>query len=417
MKFFHSVGIYALSNAFVPFLTLLTLPIFTHYLSPFDFGMMSMFGVLLGILNSFTGLSIHGAIARQYVERDKINISIYITGCFLILVISSGAVAIITFLSRDLITRFTEFPARWLWVVVVVAICYFLQQTTKIILQMQHQALYYATYEAGLAATLISVSMWLVVGHGMDWTGRLYGQLITHTCFAILGIYILFRKKMLAAEIKSSYMKNALLFGIPLIPHVFGMWLIQMTDRILITNILGLELTGIYSLGVRLGMVILFLQDAFMRAWTPVFYEMLKENNEETNHKVVKYTYLFNVSILVIAFAFGLAAPWLVTHFLDERFHSAGQFIIWISLGYAFNGMYKLAAGYIFYKEKTHILAGITFFTATVNVLSSYLLIKRYGCVGAAQGTMLAFLASFLLTWFIAARMYKMPWLPVFSKR
>ena len=95
---------------------------------------------------------------------------------------------------------------------------------------------------------------------------------------------------------------------------------------------------------------------------------------------------------------------------VGEKFISAGQFIIWITLGGAFQGMYYMVTNYIFYVQKTHLLAWVTFLTAFINLISSYFLISWNGSIGAAQGTMIAFLLSFLLTWFLSAKVYKMPW-------
>lgn len=46
-----------------------------------------------------------------------------------------------------------------------------------------------------------------------------------------------------------------------------------------------------------------------------------------------------------------------------------------------------------------------------INLISSYFLIIWNGAIiGAAQGTMIAFFLSFLMTWLLSAKVYKMPW-------
>ncbi|NLK71578.1 MAG: flippase, partial [Clostridiales bacterium] len=83
----------------------------------------------------------------------------------------------------------------------------------------------------------------------------------------------------------------------------------------------------------------------------------------------------------------------------------------WIALSYAFDGMYKMVVNYIFYAQKTYILAWITFLAAGINIILNYLLIKINGAIGAAQATTATFALQFLLTWFLSSRVYKMPWI------
>ncbi|MDO1742120.1 oligosaccharide flippase family protein, partial [Escherichia coli] len=55
-----------------------------------------------------------------------------------------------------------------------------------------------------------------------------------------------------------SYIKDALKFGIPLVPHIVGIFFLSAIDRILISGKLGIEEAGVYMLGVQLslGMVV-----------------------------------------------------------------------------------------------------------------------------------------------------------------
>ncbi len=87
-----------------------------------------------------------------------------------------------------------------------------------------------------------------------------------------------------------------------------------------------------------------------------------------------------------------------------------GAAMLWLALGWAFNGMYKMRSGYLLYEGKTHLLAGVTALAALVNVGASWLLIHRYGYVGAAQGTMLAFLVGLVATWLLSSRVHHVPW-------
>ena len=69
-----------------------------------------------------------------------------------------------------------------------------------------------------------------------------------------------------------------------------------------------------------------------------------------------------------------------------------------------------MVANYIFFAGKTAVLAWVTFVSAMMNIAFNYVLIKLNGSVGAAQASALTFLVTFLMTWALSARVYKMPW-------
>ncbi|NLE26818.1 MAG: oligosaccharide flippase family protein, partial [Clostridiaceae bacterium] len=86
---FQSAGIYTITsgiNAAIPFLLM---PILTRYLTPLDYGTVAMFGVLLSFVAPFTGLSINGAIARQYYASNEVDMPRYVSNCLMILLTST----------------------------------------------------------------------------------------------------------------------------------------------------------------------------------------------------------------------------------------------------------------------------------------------------------------------------------------
>jgi Na+-driven multidrug efflux pump len=85
--------------------------------------------------------------------------------------------------------------------------------------------------------------------------------------------------------------------------------------------------------------------------------------------------------------------------------------VLWISLGFAFNGMYKMVSVYFFYLEKTKQLAYVTILVSLLNILLNYLWIPVFGFKGAAFATMTSMLIQFLVTWFWSTKIIKLPWL------
>ncbi len=413
----QGAGIYTLTNVINSAIPFLLMPVLTRYLSPRDYGIVVMFGVLVSFVSPFTGLSIHGAVARQYYERDRVDMPSYITNCLFILLASITLVSVVFFLFSGHISRLSDFPQSWLWAVIVVSGSSFLISIVLVLWQVQVKPYQYGRYQIAQTVLNLGLSIWFVVGLGMAWEGRIQGQTITALLFAFLGLIVLKKDGWLKLNVNKEYIKNALHFGVPLIPHAIGGVMMTMTDRFLVTKMVGLSATGLYSVGYSFGMIIGLIENSFNQAYVPWLYERLKKNDDVVKRKIVQVTYIYFVTILLLALSLSLIAPWFLSFFVGKKFAGAHVFVFWIAMGYAFNGMYKMVVNYIFFVEKTYILAWITFFCASLNVLFNYIFIKMNGAVGAAQACTITNFIFFILTWILSNRVCKMPWLLFLRKR
>lgn len=407
---FRSAGIYTITqviNSAIPFLLM---PILTQYLTPADYGIVAMFGVLVSLVAPFTGLSINGAIARQYYERDETDMPRYISNCLLLLFGSTIVVGIIIYLFAEPISKVASFPVQWMWAVIIVSGAQFINLINLTLWQVRVKPISYGSYQISQTLLNLGISLWFVVGLGMNWQGRIQAQIITFSTFAIFGLLLLYRNGWIKFKVDKDYIKSALNFGIPLIPHSLGIVMMTMTDRIFITNMVGINATGLYTVGYQIAMPISLLYTAFNQAYVPWLFEKLTYSGQSIKNKIVRLTYLYFVTILILSLGLGLISPWLLSFFVGKDFASASSFVIWLSLGNAFTGMYLMVTNYIFYAKKTAILAWITFLTAITSVALNYILISRNEAIGAAQAMTLTCCIRFILTWIFSSRAYEMPW-------
>lgn len=413
---FQDTGIYTLTsiiNAAIPFFLL---PILTRYLTPEDYGRVSMFALLVSVVSPFVGLSVTGAIARQYYKREDTNIWEYVFNCILLLILNTVVVAIIFIIFAEPISRITSFPERSLWMVVVFAFSQFIIDIFLVLWQVQKKALFYGVFNNLKTLMNLALSILLVVVLGLGWQGRIYGQLGAVSMFAMIAIILLFKKKWIEISFNKQYIKHVLMFGVPLIPHALSGTILSMTDRFFITNMVGLAATGIYTVGYQIGTVIDILASSFNNAYVPWLYERLNRDEYDTKIKIVKFTYIYFFGITFLALVMGSVAPIFLNMFLGKTFNESSIYVIWVALGYAFNGMYLMVVNYIFYVQKNKLLAMVTFATAIINAVLNFFFIKAFGAIGAAQATTVVFGIKFVLVWILSAKVYKMPWIEIFKK-
>ncbi len=410
MTFKKSIGIYGLTNILDKAVPFLMLPVLTHYLSPEDFGTVAMFLVLVSILFPFVGLNIHGAINRQFIDKEQVDIASYITNSLYIIIITSIVTGGLLLLFSNTIEQYFHIPKSWFGTILMITAASILSEIVLAIYNISHRPIHYGLFKISRTIIIYTFITILIVLFSQGWEGRIDGQLYGEVLFAFVSILVLKQAKLLTFTLRTDYIKSALMFGVPLIPHAFGAVMISLTDRLLITNLIGIEETGIYVVGVQIGVIVSVLIGSIKQAWTPFFFDKLKANSSVSNKEIVKMTYIIISAFLVLSLLFSFLAPFFVPFVISNTFTKSIDYISWIVFAFAIQGVYHLFAGYFFYFRKTHILMICTFSTAIINVVVSYFLILENGPVGAAQGTIIAYLIITIFTWYMSNSFHPMPW-------
>jgi O-antigen/teichoic acid export membrane protein len=304
-----------------------------------------------------------------------------------------------------------DFPGAFLWVIPFYCLCQNVSEIVLSSLRLKNQVYQYGIFRIGRTILEVGLSIGLVALIPLGWLGRMDAMVISMFLFGVLAVVALYKKNLLKGWIRKDDLKSITRFGVPLIPHVVGGMVMIYSDRIFIAKMVGLAETGSYTVGYQVAMAISLLQSSFNLAWVPWFYGKLNQNDDAVKLKIVKFTYLYNVLILLSAIGLTLIAPLIFSVFINKNYGDSLQFVWWVALGFAFDGMYKMVVNYLFYVKKTYIISIITFGVAILNIILNYFLIKNFGAVGAAQATAISLCCEFIIVWIISAKVYEMPWL------
>lgn len=411
-KLFGNAAIYLganILNAGIPFLLL---PILTRVLTPADYGTVAMFGIVLSVLGAFTGLSVHGAIGVRYFQLEKRALAEYVGTCIGILVISTSLLFLLVAVFGSWLAGVSGVPSDWILVAVVLSGLQFLGNIRLSLWQVSGEAKKYGAFQITQSLLNAAVSLVLILMVGMAWEGRVLGQAVAITLFGIVALWWLLRDGLLRFRGDwRVHSRDALKFGVPLIPHVIGGLLIVATDRFIIVRLLDLAQAGIYMVALQVGQVIGLVTVSFNKAYSPWLMKNLSKSSETLRRNIVRGTYLYFFLVLTCAVVFGVAAPMFLGLLVGGSFRAAGELVIYIALGFAFGGCYFMVTNYVFFESKTRVLAFVTFVSGLVNIPLMFVLVEHNGIAGAGQAFMLTQAFSFLGTWWLAHKVHPMPWL------
>src|SRR5690606_10301901 len=164
------------------------------------------------------------------------------------------------------------------------------------------------------------------------------------------------------------------------------------------------------SVAYQIGMVMSLVQNSFNQAWVPFFFQKLKEDTDSARRKIVQITYIYIAFLVVTTLLIYLCIPLIYKYFINVSYVYGASLIIWVLLGFLFNGIYKMLVNFLFYDKRTKLVAVLSIGSAILNIALNYFLIKFNGITGAAQATMLTFLFFMLVILYITLKSYKMPW-------
>jgi len=397
-------------NAIIPFALL---PVLTRYLSPEEYGELAMFQTLLGVLAAFVGLSMYGAAGRKFYEGDlgKEDLAEFIGACLQILVITSLISLLVLLAFSGQFSDWLGLDKQWIILAVLVSAATVIIQLRLGQWQVRKQAFKYGVLQVSqsLINVLLSLAFVVVLLDGAG--GRISAQVWAAVIFAFVSLWLLKRGNLLSfLSWRPDYIREALSFGVPLIPHVGGMFLLASVDRFVINSELGLGQTGIYMVAAQFAATLALIFDAINKAYVPWLFERLKRSQEDEKLKIVRFTYGWYALILCGAALAFIVGPWLITFVAGEEYARAGDVVGWLALGQVFGGMYLMVTNYIFFSKRTGLLSLVTVASGLINVGLLLVFIDRFGLEGAAYAFCVAMGIRFLLTWVVAQRRYAMPW-------
>jgi O-antigen/teichoic acid export membrane protein len=390
----------------------LLVPILTRYLDPRDYGRIAMFTAVVSFSGAFTGLNAAGAVNVRWFDNLRPDFPRYVGNCLFVLGMSTMGVVLIAWALAGRTEQWTDLPRFWVILAVLASSTMFVSRIRLAIWQAKGEAISYGLYQISQSTMIIGLALLLVIWAKAGWVGRPAGQVVASVIYAGVAIWSLRKCRLVRWELNSADIKDALRFGVPLVPHTLGGLLIGFADRFVLTAVLGVAETGIYMAGVQLGLVMGLLTDSFNRAYVPWLFQRLKSATLADKRRIVKITYLYFVVVLLGAICFWALGPKLVELVVGERFHRAAPIVFYVALGGAINGMYYMVTNYIFYTNRTELLSIGTLISGGLNIGLCYWLAKKNGILGAAQAYVIAQAFSFLYTWGAAAKVYPMPWGP-----
>lgn len=408
-KLLNSAAAYTIANVINSAIPFFLLPVLTRVLTPAEYGTVTMFTTVMSVLSAFTGLSVHGAVSVRYFDKETDHPR-FVGTCLAVLGGSTFIVLLAVWLIATPLAHWTQVPEGWLLMAVLASAVQFIIQVRLVIWQVKNEVVRYGIFQIMQTLLNLSLSLGLILMLGMGWEGRTLGITVAIFFFGAVALYSLQHKHLVSWQLDARYAKASLRFGVPLIPHTIGGMMIAMSDKFIITSILGVGMTGAYAVGAQMGMVIGLFADSFVKAYGPHLFRELGKDEKGLGDRIVHQCVVIFIGFLALALIYALILPGIYKAFVGNKFHDSLQIAQLLALGNAIQGMYYTVGGFIVFTERTSSLAKVTIAIGLLNLPITYFLVKHSGLQGAAWSFVITQGALFLGTWCMAQKYYPLPW-------
>jgi O-antigen/teichoic acid export membrane protein len=405
----HS-AIYGIGGLVSRFVAVLLLPLYTRYLTPADYGAVETLIALAAICATILRVGIASAFFRFYFDSKDVShrLRVVRTAFWFTMTMSTIGLVIGNALAGDI--------SQWLFdttdhtTLVRAAFVYMwvqmnFEQLTAFFRAEERSVAFVAATLVNLVITVVATILGVVV---LDWgaTGVLVGN-FTGTLVVSVGL-VVYRREQLGLTMDWQLLRKMNRFGLPLVPSMLALWLLNFGDRIFLLQLSDVSEVGLYSIGARIASAMVLLLTAFRAAW-PAFAYSIDDDEEAKRSYAYVLTYLLFVASWA-ALGLGLLAPWIVRLLATPKFYDSAEVVAPLAFsGVAFGGfiVVSIALGRT---KRTQFNWVVTGAAAAVSVTLNLILIPHYGMVGSAISNVTAFTVMFVgITWW-SQRVFPVPY-------
>ena len=386
------------------------LPLYTRYLSPDEYGIISSMVVLSTIVLILLTLSIERSIYRLYFDYSSVEEKKLFLGTIFISLLgfTSFGITVILLFNKWFSLIYSTIPFKPFYLYMLFALYL---NTFNIIPKIYYQV----SQRPGpfvllnfLEFIILSILIiYFIIGKEMQAEGYLLAGVIKAAAF--LPIYILLIRKCIKLSFDKTILLSAFRYSIPLVPMMSSAWVLNLTNRIFLERYFTLSEVGVFSLATTITNVLLIFAAAFGSAFDPIFFKTANEqDNNKAKHKLYIYNNIYSYITIIVCSVVGLFSVEISLIF-DHRYSQISILIPLLLIGFFFSQLASLLHRGFYQNKATKPLTYIVLTSAIFSIMANWLLIPTFGAIGAAYGMVISYVFMFVVEYYIARRYYFIP--------
>jgi len=320
-------------------LALITLPLYTHHISPQAYGAAE--ALLTAVI--LTSILVRGGVGEAFVRfyfdddeqerRERIArtatafVAWTTTLVCLVAVAFSAPLSELILSFRDPLLMDCAILGLWAFTNLEMAYAQ---------LRVDERARAYIYASGANVGLTVAFTIALVVFAGQGARGLLLGN-FGASAVVVLGLWWVLRRRV-SLRVRFSDLRAMLAFGLPTVPADASVYALQVVDRFYLFRSYSHVAAGTYAVAIKLATVVFVAVRGFQYAWPPLAYSIEDDEEAARLYSVVTTYYALATGAVVCAVA--LVGRWLVRLLSAPAYFDAHRALPWLSLGWALYGLY-----------------------------------------------------------------------------
>jgi len=365
-----------------------------RYLGPEKLGILSYATAFVALFSPLTSLGLEDIAARDLVRNPEYKDETL--GTAFILKLLGGSVLFVVAICTIFFLRRGDSHLHWLVGIIAAGSIFQAFNIIECWFNSQVNAKYVVLAKSA-AFFLCSVIKIVLLIKGASLIA--FAWVITfEVAVGSLGLVVAYKSKIgplgnWQGTLKRS--RNLLKDSWPLFFSFIAIVIYQQIDQIMIGEMVGNKEVGIYSVAVRLAQVWTFIPLAVFWTAYPSIIKAKAISDEQFYLLLQKFYNLMVLLAYAVAIPVSFIAQWLVVALYGEAYARAGMMLIVLTWASLFMSMEYARSAFLntMNLNRIYLIAVVT--GSILNVILNYILIPRYGGMGAA-------IASLISCWFAA---------------
>jgi O-antigen/teichoic acid export membrane protein len=387
------------------------IPMYTRYLTPRDYGTVELLDLSVTLLGSILILWMNAAIIRQYYDYDDPKNKNEVISTMIILAVCMGITVVVTaaFNAKTLSQLILNSPNYYVYIYLIAG-TFFMSCVNTVswnYLRAKQKSSFAVKLELVQLSTAVCLNIYFVVIRQIGVIGILYSNLIANSLIAAIATTTTLSEVKLRFSMQK--LKLVISFGYPLVFPALAAFAVNFSDRFFLQHFGTVSAVGIYSLGYKFGYMLSFLLiQPFDTIWGARLYEIAREH--ESGHMFARIFGYYCFALVMAALGLSLLIREVISVVAAPAFRDAYKVVPVVCLGYLFQALQRYFLTGMYLEKKTGTVGVIGLSSAILTLALNYVLIPRYGMMGAAWATAISFCGLASLMYVCSQRVHPIPY-------
>lgn len=377
--------IIAIGKLSTQIISYLLLPLYTSQLDPSEYGNYDFICTLSVFLCPIITLLMEESMFRYLIDADsKVQRKKIITQT---IIYTFFGTVLFTIIAALIMGFGTDYTPMYITAIITFVISNILIGLSNALSRGLGKIKLYSVsnFILGISTIILNIVFILALNAGAE--GLLWANTIANAFTAIVILAILKLPKYIG-KIDKPLMKDMIKYSVPLVPNSISWSIINMSDRIILTQMVSSAANGIYAMANKFPNIINVLYGYFYTAWKESAAKIVKEDNKNQYYNSIYHDakrFLYAITICLIA-----VMPFAFPIFINEAYDEAYVYIPIVMIATYYSNLSSFYGGIFSAYKDTKIMGTTTIVAAVINLVIDLLLVNWLKIYAACFSTLIA---------------------------